>query len=71
MFQHVAQVTVKLFFINNKVMLRVVKYCLFIIITNIMGFHIIKNNLSLHLKMELNFPIPMKVSYQYFIRNIY
>jgi len=45
-------------------MLRVVVYCLFFIIRDIMGFHILKNNLSLHLKMELNFPLPMKVSYQ-------
>jgi len=39
-------------------MLRVVKYCLFIIIRDILGFHILKNNVSLHLKMELNFHFP-------------
>jgi len=52
-------------------MLRAVKYCSFIMITDIMGFHILKNNLLLHLKMEFNFPIPMKVSYRYSTRNIY
>jgi hypothetical protein len=34
-------------------MLMVVKYCLFIIIQDIMGFHILKSNLLLYLKMEL------------------